>query len=226
MSKIKHISFDLWLTLIKSHPEFKQKRSELILKTFDLELFDASSVNAQIRSVDKIFDRYNEISGKKVSAITMYQKILQKIVPNGKDIPLESIVNFRKQVDQLFLEYPPQFLNDNIPTILFYLIEDNYTLNLSSNTGFIEGEILRKALSKMDVLKYFNFLVFSDEIEVSKPSSYFFQKVYDGVGGDKKAILHIGDNPKADYQGAKNFGFDALLITNSNYSIDDIKSKL
>lgn len=85
---------------------------------------------------------------------------------------------------------------------------------------------MRQVLSQMDILKYFKFFIFSDEIEISKPSSYFFQKVYDKVGGHKKNILHIGDNPKTDYQGAKNFGFEALLITNSNYTIDDIRTKL
>ena len=99
-------------------------------------------------------------------------------------------------------------------------------LNLSSNTGFIEGETLRTTLANMGILQYFDFLIFSDEINASKPSSHFFQHVYDHIDVPKKAVLHIGDNPKADYQGAKNFGFNALLITDPNYTINDIRTKL
>lgn len=230
MTLIKHISFDLWLTLIKSHPEFKQKRSQLLLKTFGLEQhYSTNEIDARIRSIDKIFDRYNEVSGKKVSALTMYEKIIKKIVPDKNSISNDCIIDFRKKADELFLEYPPQFLNDNIALNLINLQNEGFTLNISSNTGFIEGSVLRIVLDQLDISKYFNFLIFSDEVEVSKPSSHFFQKVYDKIEGNhikKKNILHIGDNPKADYQGAKNFGFEALLITNPNYTINDIRSKI
>lgn len=110
--------------------------------------------------------------------------------------------------------------------ILSYLKEKSYTINLSSNTGFVEGDILRPVLEEMGILKYFDFLVFSDEINASKPSSHFFEVVHQQTSVAKNEILHIGDNPKADYMGAKSFGFDALLITDDNYTLDDIKRKL
>ena len=34
--KYKHISFDLWLTLIKSNPEFKSKRNLLFRDFFEI----------------------------------------------------------------------------------------------------------------------------------------------------------------------------------------------
>lgn len=223
---IKHISFDLWLTLIKSHPEFKQKRSELIADFFNIKQLSATEINLFIRSVDKIFDRYNEISGKKVSADIMYYKVLQKILPDSDFVKPDCAKELRKAADNLFLEYPPLLLNENIINILSQLKEDGYSLNISSNTGFIEGKILRTVLTNMDILQHFDFYIFSDEIEASKPSSYFFEKVYEHLDIDKKEVLHVGDNPKSDYKGAKSFGFDALLITNPNYTIDDIRTKL
>ena len=78
----------------------------------------------------------------------------------------------------------------------------------------------------MSILQYFDFLIFSDEINACKPSSHFFQQVFDHINVTKEAVLHIGDNPKADYQGARSFGFNALLITDPNYTINDIRTKL
>lgn len=224
--KIKHISFDLWMTLIKSHPEFKLKRAELIAKTFNIDNITPKEIDSFIRSVDNIFDRYNMISGKKLSANKMYLNLLEKLLPDKTPITIEIAIGIRKQADLLFEEYQPVFLNENIPYILSGLKEHEYTLSLSSNTGFIEGETLRKTLKNMGIFQYFDFLIFSDEINASKPSSHFFQHVYNHINASKEEVIHIGDNPKADYLGARNFGFRALLITDPNYTINDIRTKL
>ena len=223
---IKNISFDLWMTLIRSHPEFKLKRAELISETFNIKTISPKEIDGFIRSVDNVFDRYNMISGKKLSANKMYQELLQRLVPKSEEVTLEATIKFRNQADALFLEYRPVFMNDNSPQILSQLKNDGYILNLSSNTGFIEGETLRATLADLGIIEYFDFLIFSDEIDASKPSSHFFQHVYNHINAAKNEVLHIGDNPKADYQGAKNFGFNALLITDPNYTINDIRTKL
>lgn len=214
------------MTLIRSHPEFKLKRAELIADTFNIKNISPKEIDSFIRSVDNVFDRYNMISGKKLSANKMYQKLLEKLVPKETSVTLDIAISLRKEADDLFGQYQPVFLNENIPQILSQLKEEGYVLNLSSNTGFIEGETLRTTLANMGILQYFDFLIFSDEINASKPSSHFFQHVYDHINVPKNAVLHIGDNPKADYQGAKNFGFNALLITDPNYTINDIRTKL
>ncbi len=223
---IKHISFDLWMTLIKSHPEFKLRRAQLIIDMFGLKSSVANEIDAYVRRVDKVFDRKNMISGQKLSANKMYCKVLQKVLPQSEVVTEEKAIELRKKSDSLFIQYSPVFLNDNIVSILSGLKSEGYTINLSSNTGFVEGDILRPVLERMGILKYFDFLVFSDEINASKPSSYFFEVVHKQASVAKNEILHIGDNPKADYMGAKSFGFDALLITDDNYTLNDIKRQL
>lgn len=223
---IKHISFDLWMTLIQSHPEFKLRRAQLIIDMFGIKSCQALEMDAYVRKVDKVFDRKNMISGQKLSANKMYCKVLQKVLPSGESVTEEKALELRLKSDELFLKYSPVFLNEHIPGILSELKNKGYGINLSSNTGFIEGEILRPVLEKMGIIHYFDFLVFSDEINASKPSSHFFEVVHQGAGSRKDEILHVGDNPKADYMGAKSFGFDALLIIENNYTLDDIKRKL
>lgn len=223
---IKHISFDLWMTLIRSHPEFKLRRAQLIIDMFGLKDCRAHEIDTFVRKVDKVFDRKNMISGQKLSANKMYCKVLQKVLPQTEIVTEEKAIDLRKRSDELFVKYSPVFLNDDIKSILFGLNERGYTLNLSSNTGFVEGDILRSVLDKMGILDCFHFLVFSDEINASKPSSHFFEVVHKQSSVAKNEILHIGDNPKADYMGAKSFGFEALLITEDNYTLNDIRRKL
>jgi len=219
---IKHISFDLWLTLIRSNPAFKPKRAELIAETFDTGRHTPKEIEQIVQSTDKIFDRYNMMNDCKLSADEMYTKVLQKVVTKPEELTMADGVKLRKMSDDLFNEYPPVFLNENVPHILSGMKNKGYTINLSSNTGFIEGRVLRKTLSDLGIAHYFDFLIFSDEIDSSKPSPEFFRKICINTGLACNEVLHIGDNPVADYQGALDFGMSALLITNPCYTIQDI----
>ncbi len=222
---IKHISFDLWLTLIRSNPEFKPHRAEIIAKTFETR-YSPKEIEKIVQETDKVFDRYNMINDCKLSANEMYTKVLQKVVSDPGKLTMADGVRLRKIADELFNEFPPVFLNENIPHILSALKDKGYTINLSSNTGFIEGHILRNTLANMKVSQYFDFLIFSDEIDSSKPSPDFFGRIIQKTGLSPDHILHIGDNPIADYKGALDSGMKAMLITDSFYTIEDIKEHL
>lgn len=222
---ITNISFDLWLTLIRSHPQFKWKRAEMLARSYNPKGYSVEQIDLLIRRMDKVFDRYNESFGKKIPASIMYQKTLSELCKNKKNIDIEEAKEVEAKANKLFIEHNPQLLNKNISFILKALKEEGKILNLASNTGFIEGTTLRIVLDKLDILKYFSFTIFSDEINTSKPSTDFFDQVQKQANVPKKNILHVGDNVKTDYQGALDFGFSALLVK-QNYTLDDIRPKL
>ena len=71
------------------------------------------------------------------------------------------------------------------------------------------------------MLDYFDFLIFSDEINSSKPSSKFFKELErecKNLNVSKNSILHIGDSFEADVKGAEAFKIKSKLI-----NIDDKK---
>jgi putative hydrolase of the HAD superfamily len=219
---IKHISFDLWLTLIKSHPEFKKKRADFLRKEFNPLGFTLEEVIEIVQNTDKVSDRINEINGKKLQTELMYKRILLKLGNRAEIINDDLLVEIKKIVNKLFMNYQPEFLNSSIHSMLNTLKTKGFDLNISSNTGFIEGNIITPTLKNLNIYDYFNFLVYSDEINASKPSFDFFNKVYEQINLQKNVVLHIGDNYKADYEGALNYGFKALHIKNKQYTINDI----
>jgi len=223
---IRHISFDLWLTLIKSHPEFKAERALFLQKEFNPRGFSVREIMEIVQKTDKISDRLNEITGKKVQTRQMYRRILQDLGNDPLAINDELLNHINLKVCDLFREFPPEFLNASVKPMLLSLKDEGYTINLSSNTGFIEGNTIAGTLKQLKISEYFVFCIFSDEIEASKPSAAFFDKVYDKVTVRKEEVLHVGDNYKADFEGAQSYGFKALHITNQNYTIDDIKRYL
>jgi putative hydrolase of the HAD superfamily len=56
-----HFSFDLWLTLIKSHPEFKAKRVELFSSFFDVEK-PINEVAKVVKYYDDLCNTINEVT--------------------------------------------------------------------------------------------------------------------------------------------------------------------
>lgn len=219
---IKHISFDLWLTLIKSHPQFKIKRAEFISKEFNPLGYSLSEVIEIIQNTDKVTDRINEINGKKLQTELMFKRILLKLGNKSELINDDLLAEIKDVGNELFMNYQPEFLNESIHSMLDALKTKGYELNLSSNTGFIEGYIINDTLKNLSIFDYFNFFVYSDEINASKPSVDFFEKVYDQISFQRNEVLHIGDNYKADFEGAIKYGFKALHITNKQYTINDI----
>jgi putative hydrolase of the HAD superfamily len=223
---VKHISFDLWLTLIHSHPLFKRKRAEIITEMCCRRNRDILQIEQLIREQDKIFDRYNEIHETKIPAKEMYLRILRKINIGNQEPTMNDAETLMEKSNELLMNFMPVLVNKNIPHTLNSLHSEGITLSLSSNTGFIEGKILRHVLEKLGIIRYFSFSVFSDEIGISKPSGKFFQQIYNRLQLPKDCVLHIGDNLKTDYNGAVDFGFKALLIKNINYTLDDIRTEL
>lgn len=223
---IRHISFDLWLTLIKSNPLFKEKRAEYLAENFNPKGFSVEEVQNVIHKVDKVCNYVNEKSGKKRKAVYMYTSVLKRL---GCKLGFNKSTDFYyliKRMDQLFFEYPPVLLNDNITDTLAYLKLEGYSLNISSNTGFIEGPFLRQFLFTTELGNYFDFSVFSDEINASKPSKRFFECVHKSTSSKKSEILHIGDNYNADFLGASQFGFKAFLLEKREYSFELIKQAI
>lgn len=223
---VQHLSFDLWLTLIKSNPQFKKRRAEFIAERYNPLGLSSILVFNIIRNIDRACDQMNEISGKKVATEFMYSSILSEIGYSAHMRNDNLLEELKSQINELFYQYQPLLLNDNIIKILTRFKKEGFSMNVSSNTGFIEGSCLKKASNLVELFSFFDFLVFSDEINASKPSAEFYEIVFRQTKFKKNEIIHIGDNYSADYIGAKNFGFNALLIENSEYSIELIKREI
>ena len=60
------------------------------------------------------------------------------------------------------------------------------------------------------ISKFFKFNISSKDVKANKPSKNHFQEAKNLFGVNKNEILHIGDHPINDMQGAIDYGFKAL----------------
>ncbi|UKB78886.1 HAD family hydrolase [Chryseobacterium sp. MEBOG07] len=209
-----HFSFDLWLTLIKSHPEFKAKRVELFSSFFNVDK-PIEEVAKTVKYYDDLCNTINEVTGGNIDTFEIYLMILGSLNVDIKELNKEKLNEFYVKSEDLFLEYRPVVIFENIHDFFEDIKNQGKTINILSNTGFIKGKTMRKFLIHENLDQYIDFHIYSDEINCSKPNPLIFQEVKNKIKDQDlplHQILHIGDNPVADYQGAKNFGFSAHLL--------------
>lgn len=212
---IKHVSFDLWLTLIKSNPEFKPLRNQLFSRFFGVQKQEPEVTKA-FRHFDQLFNLINEKAGGNVHYTEMLYVILDHLgVPVGQ-VEAGTMDDYYKEMERLFYNYHPQLIEPHTATILQSLVEKECSINILSNTGFILGKTLRPLLQSLDLEHYFSFQLYSDEMGNSKPSLKVYEKVFIESNRikilEKGHILHIGDNKIADVEGAEKFGFRSAII--------------
>lgn len=209
-----HFSFDLWLTLIKSHPEFKAKRVELFASFFDIRK-PLDKVTKVVKYYDDLCNSINEVIGGNVDTFEIYLLILNAFQVDLKQVNKEQLNEFYRKSEDLFLEYRPVVIFENLHQFFDEIKNQGKTINILSNTGFIKGKTMRKFLIGEDLDRYIDFHIYSDEINYSKPDPQIFREVKNLIGQEiaLHQVLHVGDNPIADYKGAKDFGFNAHLLT-------------
>lgn len=215
IQRYEHFSFDLWLTLIRSNPSFKPAMVREAISHFDLS-DDFETVLLCFRKHDVLCNKISEISGQHVSAKQILLMILNELRPGLEDMEPSTLDAFEQKTQQLFLEHPPLLKFNDTPELFEQISSKGKTISLISNTGFISGQTIRQVPALSDLMPHFEFTLFSDETGYSKPNPRMFELSFDKLQNktqtEKKQVLHIGDNPLADYEGAKAFGYEALLI--------------
>ncbi|MFH6995927.1 HAD family hydrolase [Flavobacterium sp. FlaQc-48] len=214
-NKYHHLSFDLWLTLIRSNPEFKQKRNLLFKDFFEINA-PIEKVTEVVRYYDVLCNNINEKTGLNLSTYEIYYLILGALEVDLSSNGVERLAEFYDQTEALFFNYKPELIFPEIKLQFEEIVEQGKSINILSNTGFIKGKSLRKLLSYYELTDSISFQIYSDEAGFSKPNKEIFQLVFDQLNESKKVlkneVLHIGDNSIADYNGAVNFGFEAHLL--------------
>jgi putative hydrolase of the HAD superfamily len=219
--KYKHYSFDLWLTLIKSNPEFKRKRAEFFCEKFNPTNKTVEEIEQIIREIDVIGTMTNEVVGKNIDPYELLSFILLKLNYNHFNYQLLEVIY--KKLEKIFLQYHPVLMTPETKNILSELWKDKATLSILSNTGFITGKTLYQVLSNLEINHYSSFAIFSDQIGISKPNRMIFNLLVDRVRKLRQGeyiqsehILHVGDNETADVWGARQVGIESLLIKDGN----------
>lgn len=209
---IRHLSFDLWCTLIRSGPDYKHRRSMLLREHFGL-LQPPEAVRQAVRRWDLKSDALNQVTGLNIDAVEIYALVLLDLGMEPRSIGPGELAAFYQRTEELFLSCMPVLIEPDAVDQLVALRERGLTISLLSNTGFIRGPTVRVALERLGLGSVFGAQIYSDEIRASKPAREAFDAVWTEAQrqgcSTRDEVLHIGDNRLADVQGSLTHGFRA-----------------
>lgn len=230
MKPYKHYSFDLWLTLIRSNPQFKLERAKVFHTWYNPLRKSFQEVETIFRQVDLMVNSINERTGKNIDADEMYLMVISRLNDYNSDFGTINQEVLYQEMETLLFNYMPLIYCGETKGLLAELKSSGKaTVSLLSNTGFIRGRTLREVLKELELDQYLDFQLYSDEERLSKPNLAFFQLMLDKIDRNKHSILelhdivHIGDNPYADIHGANQMGIHSLLINSNHQTINVLR---
>lgn len=182
---IKHISFDVWNTLITANKYYAYERTEAISYFAGVSPKEADMMYLKVK---KYLDQ--EAENRICSSTSTAWHLLGK----NLNMELKAIAEMQYMCEQAFISNPPHLNGDLVDQLIN--LDDNYELSIKSNTNFISGRILSQAVG-FDRMPWWSFIHFSDEHLLCKPDILFFAKTLLSSKLSCLAnyeILHIGDS--------------------------------
>ena len=128
-SQFSHISFDLWLTLIQSNPEYKLKRNRLMMEFFGITK-ETAFVDETYNHFDKVFNKINEITGGNIDAYELWLIFLSEVGVKINTLDIGVVQNFIDETEKLFFTYHPTLIDPKTPELFKKITDSGITISL------------------------------------------------------------------------------------------------
>ena len=214
---IRAIYFDLWGTLIYDDPDVGEQR----------RLLRVQRAHDALARLGLNYERADVEAGFIVAGME-----LQKIHAGEIDISARGrTVLFLRHIDEELpdrldddgwrllddavlspaLEYRPVIMPAAQET-LASIKKRGLPIGLISNAGATPGFVLREILDAFGLLRYLDATVFSDEVELAKPSQAIFENALDEFAVAPAEAAFVGDEPVLDVFGSRRAGLWTVQI--------------
>jgi FMN phosphatase YigB (HAD superfamily) len=97
----------------------------------------------------------------------------------------------------------------------------DYKLGLISN--FTYAPVIYAALRKLDINKFFNAVLVSEEVGCRKPHVKIFEEAFKRLGVSACQSVYVGDSPLEDIKGASLVGIKPVFVPSQFYTVDNLR---
>jgi putative hydrolase of the HAD superfamily len=211
---VKAVTFDVWETLLLEKNGWNMKRTNARCNNL-ARAFERLGIKVSVEQIAFAFREMTSwLSGfwetnRDVTHVDQIRFIVKTASRGLVTMKEEWADQLSSAYVSALFEVPP-YLNPDAPKVLQQLKDKNKLIGIICNTGLTPGFGLRRFLTKEGLAKYFDVMLFSDEVEIRKPDSKMFQIAAQKLQVRPYQIVHIGDNLKSDVWGAGNAGLRTL----------------
>ena len=214
---IRAVIFDLWNTLIYDDPEISEQRNQLRLHSAQDTLatfghaYEAADIEAAFLAagteLDRIHETERDISMR--GRTVLYLRHLDGEL--GDRLNDDAWQRLDEALLTPALTHRPPMLPGAVELVAA-LKSSGLRVGLISNAGITPGVVLARIMDDMGLGQHFDLTVFSDEVELSKPSPAIFAHALDELGLAPDEAVFVGDQPILDVQGARRAGMWMVQI--------------
>ena len=214
---IRAVIFDLWNTLIYDDPEISEQRNQLRLRSAQDALatfgraYEAADIEAAFLAAGtelaSIHETERDISMR--GRTVLYLRHLDGEL--GDRLNDDAWQRLDEALLTPALTHRPPMLPGAVELVAA-LKSSGLRVGLISNAGITPGVVLARIMDDMGLGQHFDLTVFSDEVELSKPSPAIFAHALDELGLAPDEAVFVGDQPILDVQGARRAGMWMVQI--------------
>ncbi|MHA2366061.1 MAG: HAD family hydrolase [Candidatus Hodarchaeales archaeon] len=204
LSSIRVLSIDLFDTLVRVRgfdPRYAFEKCHAVLIDSGVYIAFEPFYNAYRKKIRQYLIQ-REKTGNDFTNDHLMIELLKDL---GHPIELKLARSIVKVYFQALLPYTIPYPNLE-PTIR--ILKDDFDLILTSNHSWPKHGY--KVLDRVGIKSYFRRIIFSGNIGKAKPHPEIFEEAVQDINKDE--ILHVGDNPIADVDGAQRCGLKALWV--------------
>jgi len=208
---LKAITFDFWDTLYKAPRDERlaNRRAGLMSQALAQIGIKAEETSIKEAFIDswQFAHKYQVENGLDITPRGQFDFILDHMqITLGRP----DWLRIYQLYTSVLPEFPPQ-LNDGVREALPRL-SSHFKLAIICNTGISPGTVLRKLLKADDILRFFEFQLFSDEVRWAKPNEKIFNYALQLLQVRNDEAAHVGDDSSTDVTGAKRAGMTAVWL--------------
>lgn len=202
MKEINHIFFDLDHTLWDYDRNAQETLTDIYVQIGAASIVPIKKfINTYYQVNEKLWVKYNKKQiDREYIKQHRFREVFQK---TGID---ESLAHEASLYFMANCSKKPHLI-EHAKITLDYLIK-KYKLHIITN-GFNDVQPVKLASSGIE--SYFEVMVTSETSQARKPDPEIFQDALERAGAVKQESIMIGDNPKTDIHGARDFGIKTIL---------------
>jgi putative hydrolase of the HAD superfamily len=218
MHQIKAVIFDFIGTLTNV-VDYDMENSKMKLAQAIIEAGFKTSTEEFLQAYSQAHEKYRVIRYEQLVEVTnaiWISEALNRLGFNTKqeDTKIKTAVN--------------AFFEDYIETLELRPGADNllkelaitHKLGLISNFTF--APVIFAGLKRLDINKYFNVILVSDETGWRKPNTKIFKEALRRLKVTAEETVYVGDSPQEDIKGAKAVGMKTVFVPSQFYTFKNL----